>query len=304
MDEAPPTGSPLIIGVIGLGRMGAPVARALAAEFAVGGFDIDHARGASVPGIRSFGTARDLAAASEVLVTVLPGPAELREVMSEALPALPAGALWLDLTSGDPLVTRALAAQAHDGSIDVVSAPMGGSVAEAERAALIFYLSGAESAVERAVSVLRPLSRPDGLRRAGSRPEDAQIAKLLANGLWFAHALAAAEALLIGQGLGMQPSDLHRLLRDSAGGSRFLDDHAERLLEGDYLTTFGLDRVVDELDTVAAMGRAAGTPTPVLDASGAAHRAALERYGPELGELLAARMLEEDAGRTLRREQG
>lgn len=309
MDEAPPTGSPPTgspptIGVIGLGRMGAPIARALTAEFAVGGFDMDPTRGGSVPGLRSFGTAGALAAASDALVSVLPGPAELQGVMSEALPALPAGALWLDLTSGDPAATRDLATQAHERGIDVVSAPMGGSVAEAERAALIFYLGGAESAVERALPVLRPLSRPDGLRRAGSRPEDAQIVKLLANGLWFAHALAAAEALLIGQGWGMQPSDLHRLLRDSAGGSRFLDDHAGRLLDGDYLTTFGLDRVVDELDAVAAMGRVAGAPTPVLDASGAAHRAALERYGPELGELLAVRMLEEDTGRTLRRERG
>jgi len=54
--------------------------------------------------------------------------------------------------------------------------------------------------------------------------------KLLANSLWFANAVAASEAMLIGQGLGLSAANLQVLLRDSAGGSQYLEHHADRLV--------------------------------------------------------------------------
>jgi len=281
--------------------MGAPVAGRLSRHYPVGGFDVDPTRDGTVPGVRWRSSVRALAETADVLVTVLPGPRELDDCLREALPALRAGALWIDLTSGDPALTRRLADAAERRGAAVVSAPMGGSVSEAAAGDLVLFVSGEDAAVERAEPVLQTLAGPDGLRRAGKRPEDGQVVKLLANALWFAHAVSASEALLVGQGLGLAAPVLADLLRDSAGGSRFLDHDLGRLLDGDYLTTFGLDRVVEELDTVAGMSRTAEVPTPVLDASAQLHRAALERYGPEPGELLAVKLLEERVGRRLRR---
>jgi 3-hydroxyisobutyrate dehydrogenase len=300
VDSGAPDGR-LVLGIAGLGRMGAPIAQLLGRRFPVHAFDVEPTRAGAVADVRWQSSVPALAAASDVLVTVLPGPAELAGCLREALPALRPGALWLDLTSGDPAVTRGLADEAGGHGVAAVSAPMGGSVPEAAAGRLVFFVGGPASAVERALPVLQPLAGPDGIRRAGARAEDGQTVKLLANALWFTSAVAAAEAVLVGQGLGLRAAALHGLLRDSAGGSRFLDEHLGRLLDGDYLTTFGIDRVVEELDTVASMGRTAEVPTPVLDASAQLHRAALQRYGPELGELLAVKLLEERAGRQLRR---
>ena len=291
----------LVLGIAGLGRMGTPIAEALAHRFAVGAHDVDPARSDAVAAVRWHPDAPALARSSDVLLTVLPGPRELRAFMTEALPALGTGTLWIDCTSGDPSITAELADQATQGGVDVVSAPMGGSVSAAAAGELTFFVSGADEAVERALPIIRTIAARDGIRRAGKRAEDGQIVKLLANGLWFANAVAASEAMLIGRGLGLPAADLHGLLQGSAGGSRFLDEHFGRLLEGDYLTTFGVDRVVEELDTIGSMGRTVGVPTPVLDASARLHRSALEQYGPVLGELLAVRLLEEQAGRRLRR---
>jgi len=281
--------------------MGTPVAERLSRRFPVATFDVDPARRGAVADVRRPPSVAALAGTCDVLVTVLPGPGELEDCLREALPALRPGALWLDLTSGDPALTRRLAQEAGGRGIDVVSAPMGGSVSEAAAGTLVLFVSGADAAVDRARPVLEVLARPDGVRRAGVRPEDGQVVKLLANALWFAHAVAASEAVLVGQGLGLSAPALHDLLRDSAGGSRFLDEHLGRLLDGDYLTTFGIDRVVEELDTVGALSRAADVPTPVLDASADLHRSALARYGPVPGELLAVKLLEERTGRELRR---
>jgi 3-hydroxyisobutyrate dehydrogenase-like beta-hydroxyacid dehydrogenase len=72
------------------------------------------------------------------------------------------------------------------------------------------------------------------------------------------------------------------------------------MFEGDYLASFGIDRVVEELGTVAALARSASTASPMLDASADLHRQALARFGPVPGELLGARLIEELAGRYLR----
>lgn len=302
MDQDFSTQQRMKVGVVGLGRMGAPIAQALRDAHPVSVYDVhgERIREAGFDDAR-VSSLEELAGACDVLVTVLPGVEELTSVMRSALPVLPSGALWIDLTSGDPRTTRVLGADAHRYGIDVVTAPMGGSVPEAIAGELVFFVSGTDAAIERATPVLGLLAADDGIRWCGRRAEDGQIVKLLANALWFAHALAGSEAMLVGSALGLPTEHLHRLLRGSAGGSRFLDRDLDRLLDGNYLKTFAIDRVAEELDTVAAIGAVAGVAMPVLDASAALHRDASDRFGPALGELLGARLIEEQSGRQLRR---
>ena len=106
------------IAVFGLGRMGGPIARALAEHHVVVGYD---------PVLRP-GDPLAIAASADVLVTVLPGAAEAA-LLEPVLAALPPGALWLDLTSSDPRVTESLALKMQE--IFVVGAPMAGGPAAA-----------------------------------------------------------------------------------------------------------------------------------------------------------------------------
>ncbi|TDP98605.1 3-hydroxyisobutyrate dehydrogenase [Leifsonia sp. 115AMFTsu3.1] len=290
------------IGLVGIGRMGSGIVARLTALGPVAAFDIDPARREAVEhaGATWMESITAIARSSDVLVTVLPGPGETDAVMREALPALDSGAVWVDLTSGDPDRTSALAETAADRGIEVVAAPMGGGPSDAAGGTLTFYVGGAPDAVGRATPILNRLSADGGIRLCGPRPSDGVVVKLLANALWFANAVAAGEALLIGAGHGLAPQHLHALLADSAGSSTALAEHLPAVFRGDYLTTFGIDRVVEELDAVAALAGAASVSSPVLDASTDVHRRALARFGPVLGELLGVRLIEETAGRDLR----
>lgn len=107
--------------------MGTPIARSLGETFSVSAFDIDSERASSTPGLRWSATLRALAAALDVLVTVLPGPRELQAAVADAFPHLRPGSLWIEMTSGDREITRELAASAQEHDIDVVSAPAGGT---------------------------------------------------------------------------------------------------------------------------------------------------------------------------------
>ena len=90
-------------------------------------------------------------------------------------------------------------------------------------------------------------------------------------------------------------------LASSAGGSVFIDEYLDKLLDGDYLESFGLDRIVEELDTLADLAREEGVPFELSELVVRLHRDALEKFGAVDGELLAARLLELRAGRDLRR---
>jgi 3-hydroxyisobutyrate dehydrogenase-like beta-hydroxyacid dehydrogenase len=340
-------GDPLRIGVMGLGRMGLPIARRLRAEgHVVAGIDLDPTRvaefGARVTATppaepASDGCASEVAGELEVLVTVLPGAAELGPAMlgdappggspyrarrrgdanrvgdgaagrrehedlsGGALAALPSGALWIDLTSGDPRVARKLATVASEHGVLAVGAPMAGGPADAEAGTLGFFVGGEPGAVERALPLLHAIGDPARLERAGVDVGAGHVAKLLANTLWFGQVAAVVEALLIGQAQGIEPEQLAGILRRSAGGSAFLDRHLDALLDGDYLETFGIDRVVEELDTVTGLAADAGLPIALTRLVAALHHEALERFGPVDGELLVAKLLEEHAGTRIRR---
>jgi 3-hydroxyisobutyrate dehydrogenase len=76
----------------------------------------------------------------------------------------------------------------------------------------------------------------------------------------------------------------------------FIDEYLDRLLTGDYLENFGIDRCVEELETLVRLADTRGVPFELSSLVARQHRDALERFGAVDGELLAAKLLEERAG--------
>ena len=288
------------IGILGIGRMGLPIARKMvAAGQVVTVYDTDPVRSAAA-GTGVAESATHLAEESDILITVLPGIAEAEEAMIGASPlveALPAGALWLDLTSNDPRVARAIGERAALRGIGAAGAPMAGGVAAAESGSIRFYVGGAPRSVDRARPVLELIGTVDYV---GEEIEAGYVAKLLANLLWFGQVVAVTEALLLGRALGLSPNTLRDQLAGSAGGSVFIDEYLDRLLAGDYLETFGIDRCVEELETLVSLAQGSDVPFELSSTVARLHREALERFGAINGELLAAKLLEERAGGALR----
>ena len=290
------------IGVLGTGRMGLPIARTLkAAGHDVLAYDADWSTESSLrdAGIVAVANADALAATVDVLLTVLPDGAAVHAARISGL-ALRPGSLWIDLSSGDPRLSDPDQASARVRGIRAVSAPMKGGPADAAAGTLGFFVSGPRPDVADALTILRDLGPASATTIVGERAGDAQVVKLLANLLWFGQVIAATEALLLGVRLGLDVGVLREALGASAGGSAFFDRHVDRLLSGDYLEDFPLDRCVAELRAITQLAREAGTPAELTELVTRIHEEALDRFGPVMGELLAARLLEERAGITLR----
>jgi len=293
------------IGFIGVGRMGLPMcANLVRAGYEVTAGDARSERESAVAGCgaRWRGTAAEVAAEADVLITVLPGPGEVHDVMAGsggALAALPATATWIDMTSSSPAVGRVLLAAARARGIGVLEAPVGGGVPQARAGTLQLFVGGDVALVERHRSLLEVLADPRRIAHVGGHGAG-YLTKLLVNLLWFGQAVATAEALLLARRAGIDLDVLRLALMNSAASSAFISRDLGALLAGDYLASFGLDRCCEELAAVTALGREHDVPFELSALVEQMYQRALNRYGPADGELLAVALLEEAAGVRLR----
>lgn len=288
------------VGFVGLGTMGAPMCRRLlTAGFPV---VVHDRRPRCVAAAVSAGavSGRDVAgcaARADVLLTSLPGPAEVDGAMrcDGGLAALRAGSLWVDLTTGRRADLLALAASAPDG-VGVVDAPVTGAVDGARRGRLTIFAGGRPGDVERATTVLDELGSvvPCGPLGSGT------VVKLVTNQLWFAAAAALGEGFAVGVANGVDLSVLWQAIRASVGDSFAAGHDAPSIFAGHYDPSFPLALCVKDLGLIAELEAAVDADLPLTAAARDAFLGAARRYGTQAGELHVARRIEDDAGLSFR----
>jgi 3-hydroxyisobutyrate dehydrogenase len=237
-----------------------------------------------------------------VLITMLPGSGEMRAVMlgaAGALEAMAAGTTWIDMTSSSPAAARPVRERAIEAGIHVLEAPVGGGIEAARNGLLQLYVGGDASLLERHRVLLEAVGDPGRIVHVGGHGTG-YTAKLLVNLLWFGQAVATAEALLLGQRAGIDLDVLQHALSGSPAASNFISRDVDALFRGDYLTSFALDRICEELEAVTALAREYRMPSELSSLVYRTYRRALARYGPVDGELLAMALLEDEAGQKLR----
>lgn len=247
-------------------------------------------------------TPAQAATAADVLITMLPGPAEVHAAMlgaGGALEELAAGATWIDMTSNSPSAAPPIRERAIERGLGVLEAPTGGGVQAAREGRLQLFVGGEAGTVEEHRALLEVLGDPGQIVHVGGHGAG-YTAKLLVNLLWFGQAVATAEALLLGHRAGIDLRVLKQAVAHSSAATAFTRHDLLALFHGDYLTSFGLDRICQELETATGLARGHQVPFELSDLVHRIYRRALARYGPVEGELLAVALLEEEAGQKLR----
>lgn len=248
-------------------------------------------------------TLAEVAAGAEILITMLPGAGEVRQVMagSGVLAAMPPGAVWIDMSSTSPVAGQELADAARARGVGVLDAPVGGGVPAARSGTLQVFVGGEVEVLDRCRPVLAALADPQRIIHVGGNGAGYTV-KLLVNLLWFGQAVATGEALLIARRAGIGLDVVRQTLADSAASTAFIRDDLGALLDGDYLTSFGLDRCCEELTAIADLARELGVPSQLTQTVEHTYQRALRRFGPVDGELMAVALLEEEAGLRLRHD--
>lgn len=220
MSGGRPPRRPDVVGFLGLGRMGAPMAANLAAS---GHELVVHNRTRATAdelaervGAVVAATPRELAAASDLVVTMLADRRALRAVCdgpAGLLAGLRPGAVLVDMGTTGPAGIAALAPDVADAGGVLVDAPVSGSVDAARAADLAILLGAPRDVVATVVPVLATMGRSVhhlGDTGAGS------VAKLAVNNVVYALGNAVAESLVVAEQAGLDRERMYDVLEDSA----------------------------------------------------------------------------------------
>jgi 3-hydroxyisobutyrate dehydrogenase-like beta-hydroxyacid dehydrogenase len=211
------------VGVLGLGIMGSAISKnLLKAGFPVVGHDPD---AAAVDGFKSHGgsfakNAEAVAREADVLLLCLPSEAALA-ASAEGIAAAARRGQVVAETSTLPIEAKTAALERLKAAgVTLLDCPLSGTGAQAARRDLAVYASGDAAAIDRMQSTF------DGFARVTYRVGDfgnGMRMKLMANLLVAIHNISTAEALLMGQRMGIAIDTAVKVLADGAGGSRMLE---------------------------------------------------------------------------------
>ena len=202
------------IGFVGLGNMGAPMARNLAAAgHEVTGYDVV----APVPdGVAAADSAAEAARGAEVVITMLPDGAILRMVADEVVPVMTEGAILLDCSTVDVESARAVAAEARAAGLRALDAPVSGGIGGAEAGTLTFMVGGDDDAFADA----GPLFDVMGQKAVHCGPSgNGQAAKICNNMILGATMIATCEAFALADKLGLDRQAMFDVVSTSSGYS-------------------------------------------------------------------------------------
>jgi 3-hydroxyisobutyrate dehydrogenase len=272
------------VAFIGLGTMGAPMARRLlAAGHEVVAVDADPARAAEL-GAPVAATPSEAAAASEVAILSLPSPAAVEEVVLGASGlhvGAPSGFTVVDMSTGPPTLARELATELRRAGVDCLDAPVSGGPRGAETGTLTIMVGGSPEAVASQRSLLADLgSLVVHVGPAGA----GQAAKLCNNMIAGATMVAIAEACFVAEREGIDPAVLYAVVTRSTGDSRVLRTRfpmagasAEHPASHGYKPLFSLDLMAKDLDLALELATAHRVDAGVASTSRKRYREAQAR---------------------------
>ncbi len=293
------------IGFIGLGAMGAGIALNLRKA----GYDLvvhDLRKESGQPLLEAGATWADsvaeLAAASDVVFTSVPGPKEMKELALGAgglLESMRPGTAWFDFTTNSPTVLREVAKHFEEKGIAVLDAPVSGKPSGARSGKLAVYIGGDAAVFERFKPVLDSIG--DKVLHVG--PAGAgNTAKLVHNMVSLVTRIAIAEGMTLGVKAGMEPLDLWHAVRQGViGRSRTFDIIADQYLQDKYdPPSFALRLAHKDFTLALDLAKELGVPLKQAETAYEEYNTALARGWGDRDSRAPMQLQNERAGVTIK----
>ncbi len=257
------------IGFIGLGLMGKPMAKnLLKAGYEVVVWNRTRSKHDALAqeGAKVAASAREAAAAADVLITIVSDPPALEAVLwgEGALEGLRRGSVLVDSSTVSPALERRIAEACRARGVESLDAPVTGGTWGAEKGELVFMVGGAAATLTRVEPVLGAMGKKWfhlGPHGAG------QIVKLAMNLLLALEVQALAEALALVGGAGVPPENLIGVMQASMARAPVLDVKAPMILKQDYTPSFPLRLMHKDIGLALELANQVGVPLPASAAS-------------------------------------
>ena len=269
------------VAVVGLGRMGAAMARTLSRA----GFDLvvwnrSHEAAEVVAadvGARVADSPAAAAASASVVVSSLADDDALRAVHSDGdgtVAGVGPGTVVVETSTVDPETILRLAPEFERHGAHLLDAPVSGSVGLVEQGALTSMVGGDASALETARPVIDALSK--AVFHMGPNGSGATM-KLAVNALVHAINVALSESLVLAEAGGVERSLAYEVFTSSAAGSPFIQYKRPAFEQPDETpVAFSLDLVAKDLRLILGLADRLGVPMAQGAVNAAAAQAAIE----------------------------
>lgn len=244
------------LGFIGLGKMGYPMAGRLyqagheltlfdAAESQVEKFIAQHSGAASADSLAALEQA-------DAVITMLPSSIEVDATVLGLIDILPSGATIIDMSSSQPMRSRALAKVLEEKGLHFLDAPVSGGVKGAVSGKLSIMVGGKKKEFHRFLEVFECMGQK--VTHVGG-PGAGHALKSLNNYVSAAGLAAATEALHLGRKFGLDPAVMTDVLNSSTGQNYATTNKVKQyMLSGTFDSGFSLQLMVKDLRTAMNLG--------------------------------------------------
>jgi 4-hydroxybutyrate dehydrogenase/sulfolactaldehyde 3-reductase len=263
------------VGFIGVGTMGAPMARNIArGGHKVKAFDLDAAALARLAdaGIKAAASTGEAARDVDVLITMLPNSSYVEKAAfgeGGFASALASDTLYIDMSTIAPAMTDAIAAKMAEIGIAMVDAPVGRQQSHAVAGKLLIMAGGAPEHVERARPILSLMG--DTIIHCGRTGMGSRM-KIVNNFMSIALNSLAAEALVLAERSGLDPNLAREVMLGTvAGQGHFGTTYPAKVLKGDLSPGFMIDLAMKDLGLALELAASLDAPVPTGTAAGAGY---------------------------------
>ncbi len=247
------------ITLIGTGLMGVPMSRNLLKagyDLTVWNRTISRAEPLASDGARVAASAVDAVRGAEIVITMLSDGIASGALIDDpdVQAALSPGAIWLDMSSTKPAHARAQAETLVKLGFGHLDAPVSGGTKGAEAGTLAIMVGGKPETFAAARSIFEAMGRPVHVGPSGA----GQLSKLANQTIVAVTISAVAEAMLLAEQGGADPSAVREALKGGFADSVILQQHGARMTNGNFepggLTKFQIKDLNNTLDEAASIG--------------------------------------------------
>jgi len=260
------------IGFIGIGNMGGPMVRNLIrAGHSLKVFDLsEEAINFAVQlGAVATKSVKEAAIGVDFVLTMLPVGTNVKEVFMNdgVIAAADAGTIMIDSSTIDVETAQATYLAAKAAGFDMIDAPVSGGVLGADAGTLTFMCGGDKKTFEKAKPILQDMGK--NIIHCG-KAGLGQATKICNNMLAGINALAAAEAMVMGERLGVAPETLYNVISTSTGRSYIFENSnpvpgvsASSPANNNFKPGFMAKLMLKDLRLSQAAAQSASTSTPL-----------------------------------------
>jgi len=254
------------IGFIGLGIMGKPMSKNLIKagyKLVVSGHDQSTAEELIALGAEVMEKPKEIAAVSDVIITMLPNSPQVKEVVlgkNGVIEGAKKGSVLIDMSSIAPLATREIANALEKIGVDMLDAPVSGGEPKAVDGTISVMVGGKQEVFDKNYTIMKAMS--GSVVRTGDI--GAGNATKLANQIIVAINIAAvSEAFILAEKIGVSPDLVYQAIRGGLAGSTVLDAKGPMMMDRNFQPGFRINLHMKDLTNVLETSHSLGLSLPL-----------------------------------------